>query len=50
MKTVFDNVKIQGMAVAVPENVENNFMFSEQIGESQVKKQISFTGICKRHI
>ena len=50
MKTSFDNVKIQGMAVAVPENVENNFMFSEQIGESQVKKQISFTGICKRHI
>lgn len=50
MRTSFDNVQIEGMVVAVPENIEENMIFTEQLGEKQVQKQIAFTGIEKRHI
>lgn len=46
----FDNIKIQGMASAVPGYVEKNSNFETILGERRTKKQIRLTGVSKRHI
>lgn len=46
----FDNIKIQGMCAAVPENVEDNLKFVNVIGKRRAKKQIKLTGVEERHI
>lgn len=46
----FDNIKIQGMATAVPKIVEENMNYAEVLGERRTKKQIKLTGVSKRHI
>lgn len=46
----FQNIKIQGMASAVPGIVEENMNYVEILGERRVKKQIKLTGVSKRHI
>lgn len=46
----FSNIKIQGMAAAVPEYVEDNSNFSSILGKRRMKKQMQLTGISKRHI
>src|SRR5690606_27851598 len=44
------NVKISGLACAVPEVVSEVMSLSDQLGEESVKKIISSTGIERRHI
>lgn len=46
----FDNIKIQGMASAVPEYVEENGNFEHILGARRTKKQIRLTGVSKRHV
>ncbi|MCH5265256.1 MAG: hypothetical protein J1F02_05105 [Lachnospiraceae bacterium] len=46
----FDNVKIQGMAAAVPGYVEENKSFESVLGARRTKKQSKLTGVFKRHI
>lgn len=46
----YSNVKIQGMAAAVPEYVEENQMFESVLGARRTKKQIRLTGVSKRHV
>ena len=49
MDAVINNIKICGIASCVPENVEDNYNFSEVLGARRVKKQIKLTGVQKRH-
>jgi 3-oxoacyl-[acyl-carrier-protein] synthase-3 len=46
----FHNIKIQGMASAVPEYTEDNMSYTSVLGERRTKKQIRLTGVSKRHI
>lgn len=46
----FDNIKIQGMASAVPEYIEENANFENILGARRTKKQIRLTGVSKRHV
>lgn len=46
----FHNIKIQGMAAAVPENTEDNSVFEPILGARRLKKQLLLTGIQKRHV
>lgn len=46
----FSNVKIQGMATAVPKIVEENNGYESILGKRRTKKQIKLTGVSKRHI
>ncbi len=46
----FNNVKIQGMASAVPEYIENNENYESLLGKRRVKKQIQLTGVLQRHV
>lgn len=46
----FNNIKIQGMATAVPSIVEENMDYVGILGERRTKKQIKLTGVSKRHI
>lgn len=46
----FDNIKIQGMASAVPEYIEENGNFEHILGARRTKKQIRLTGVSKRHV
>ena len=46
----FSNVKIQGMASAVPEYTEENTNYVNILGPRRTKKQIQLTGVSKRHI
>ncbi len=46
----FSNIKIQGMASAVPEYIEENTNFTNILGQRRTKKQIKLTGVSKRHI
>ena len=46
----FSNVKIQGMATAVPKIVEENNGYESILGKRRTKKQIKLTGVFKRHI
>lgn len=46
----FSNVKIQGMASAVPQYIEENTNFVNILGARRTKKQIQLTGVSKRHI
>ena len=46
----FDNVKIQGMAAAVPEIVEDNRNYASVLGERRIKKQIRLTGVSQRRV
>lgn len=44
-----ENVRIQGMATCVPNNIIDNMVYKEQLGEGALKKQIRNTGIQRRH-
>lgn len=44
------NIKIAGIASAVPKNTIDNIAFVEQMGKKRNKRQIKLTGIKKRHI
>lgn len=46
----FNNIKIQGMAAAVPSLVEDNKNYASVLGERRTKKQIRLTGVAKRHV
>lgn len=46
----FNNIKIQGMASAVPEYIEENGNFEHILGARRTKKQIRLTGVSKRHV
>lgn len=46
----FNNVKIQGMASAVPGYIEENDNFEHILGARRTKKQIRLTGVSKRHV
>lgn len=46
----FNNVKIQGIASAVPGYVEENKNFESILGSRRTKKQSRLTGVFKRHI
>lgn len=46
----FSNIKIQGMASAVPEYVEENANYACILGQRRTKKEMRLTGIYKRHI
>ena len=46
----FQNIKIQGMASAVPKIVEENENYKGILGDRRTKKQIKLTGVSKRHI
>lgn len=45
-----DNIRICGIASAVPERCIDNIKFSEDMGQKRNKRQIKLTGIKKRHI
>lgn len=44
------NIKIAGIASAVPKNTIDNISFVEQMGKKRNMRQIKLTGIKKRHI
>ena len=44
------NIKIAGIASAVPKNTIDNIAFAEQMGKKRNMRQIKLTGIKKRHI
>lgn len=44
------NIKIAGIASAVPKNIIDNIAFVEQMGKKRNMRQIKLTGIKKRHI
>ena len=44
------NIKIAGIASAVPENTIDNIAFVEQMGRKRNMRQIKLTGIKKRHV
>lgn len=46
----FGNIKISGIATAIPENAESLLEYGEVLGEKRVKKQIRLTGIERRHL
>lgn len=46
----FDNVKIEGIAVAVPGYIENNSNYASVLGARRAKRQIRLTGVEKRHV
>lgn len=46
----YSNVKIQGMAAAVPGYVEDNMNYASVLGQRRIKKQIRLTGVSKRHV
>lgn len=50
MQGVYNNIKIAGMAAAVPETVSNSEIFEKVIGERKVRKQRKLTGIYKSHV
>lgn len=45
----FEDICIQGIATCVPDNVVDNLIYAEQLGEKRVKKHIRFTGVEKKH-
>lgn len=49
MDALINGIKISGIASCVPQNVEDNYAFSELLGERRVKKQVKLTGVQKRH-
>ncbi len=49
MDALIKGIKISGIASCVPQNVEDNYAFSELLGERRVKKQVKLTGVQKRH-
>lgn len=50
MYGVLQDIAIKGMAVAVPEYVENNEAYEEILGKRRLKKQLLLTGVTQRHI
>lgn len=46
----FSNVKIQGIASAVPKRVEDNSQFEPILGKRRTQKQIRITGVERRHV
>lgn len=49
MDAIINNVKLCGISSCVPQNTEDNMLFSELLGTRRVKKQIKLTGVQKRH-
>ncbi len=47
---ILENIKICGIASAVPERYIDNAVFAEQMGGKRNKRQIALTGIKTRHI
>lgn len=45
----YDNIKICGIAAAVPERVLDNMQYVEELGDRRAKKQILYTGVRRRH-
>lgn len=46
----FSNIRIQGMASAVPKMLEENDIYTAVLGKRRTKKQIKLTGVLKRHL
>lgn len=46
----FNNISIEGMASAVPYDIEKNITATEFLGERRCKKQIKITGIKERRV
>lgn len=45
----YDNIKIKGIASAVPAHVIDNLDYVEKLGQRRAKKQVMLTGIRRRH-
>lgn len=45
----YNNIKIRGIAAAVPERVIDNMVFADSLGIRRAKKQVMLTGITHRH-
>lgn len=45
----YDNIKICGIAAAVPKRVLDNMQYVDKLGDRRAKKQILYTGIRRRH-
>ena len=45
-----DNIRVCGIASAVPKRCIDNIKFAEDMGQKRNKRQIKLTGIKKRHI
>lgn len=50
MMGVFNNISMEGIAAAVPCDIEKNITAKEFLGERRCKKQIKLTGITERRI
>ena len=50
MDGFFDNIKIAGIASAVPEYVMNNMDLEDVFGSRRVRKQAKLTGVVRHHI
>ena len=50
MKGKFNNVKIEGVASAVPCYVMDNMDYVDLFGKRRVTKQIKMTGVRKHHM
>lgn len=50
MRGILENIKIQGVSVAVPEWTLDNSEYVTLLGERRLKKQVRLTGVKKRHI
>ena len=50
MKGSFNNIRLAGVATAVPTNEVNNEDLADVIGEKAIKKQIKATGIKRRRV
>ena len=46
----YNNVKIMGVATAVPEKMNNNELYERILGGRRVRKQAMLTGIMKTHV
>ena len=45
----YSNIKISGIAAAVPKQIIDNEQYAEQLGSRRAKKQVLYTGIRHRH-
>lgn len=50
MYSEFDNIRVAGVAVTLPDNEVDNMSFAAQFGEAVVKKQTKVTGIKTRRV
>lgn len=46
----FKNIKIAGMAVAVPSNVKTSDSFKDKFGDKEVEKFKAMTGVKQSHL